>query len=299
MLDILRGRAGRISVEGCRLLKEFSGMHPKNKPGDSVVFISPSGNQFWNGLPPAGKQVQTQLLPEIDRFSELVRVLSRNLPTTAQQGLTDTLEQVRNAVEQSTSTWWKTPDEAVQGFRELADGVVTTLAEYFGATTDTVLAIPDTNALIANPDIEHWQFDGFQQFQIVLTPTVLGELDKLKVNHRNQAVRDKATEVIRRIKEYRRRGILQEGVPIVKDLITLRAIAPEPNMSQTLSWFDPNNNDDRFLATAVEIIRDNLRSTVFLVTSDINMQNKAHMAGIPFREVPPEPVRQWNCTTTG
>jgi predicted ribonuclease YlaK len=63
-------------------------------------------------------------------------------------------------------------------------------------------------------------------------------------------------------------------------------------MSQTLSWFDSTNADDRFLATALEIIRANMGAIVFIVTSDINMQNKAEMAGIPFREVPAQSVEQ-------
>lgn len=286
MLDLLRIRAERISEEGARLLKDFSGMNPANRPGDSVVIISPSGDYFWDDLPPGGRQIQARLLPEIDRFSELVRAVIRNLPDGVQQDFARTLEEIRRAIDQNGTTWWKTKDEAVEGSRKLIDEIVTTLEGYCGGPILEVLSISDTNALIRNPDVEHWQFDGVGHFTLILVPAVLSELDKHKINHRNQEVRDKASTLIRKIKEYRRRGSLQDGVTVVRDQISLRAIAIEPNMAKSLSWFDSGNADDRFLATTLEIIRANLSAITFVVTSDINMQNKAEMAGIPFHEVP-------------
>jgi hypothetical protein len=292
MLNILRARAGRISEEGIRLLKDFSGMHPANTSYDSVVFISPSGNHFWNDLPLEGKKIQTRLLPEIDQFTELVCTVARNLPRASQKDLRDVLKAIRSAVEQNGTTWWKTKDEAVDGFRKSIDEVLTTLADYYGTSSKAALAIPDTNALLGNPDVEHWRFEGAGHFTIILTPTVLSEIDVLKIGHKSQDVRDKAVKLIRKFKEYRRRGSLIEGISVVKDSVSLRAIALEPDMSQTLPWLEATNADDRFLATALEVIRKNLGVRVFIVTSDINMQNKAEMAGIPSREVPAQRAGQ-------
>lgn len=292
MLDILRARAERICESGCQLIKEFSGIHPANTANDSLVLVSPSGDQFWNDLPSGGKQIQAKLLPELDRFSKLVCTLIRNLPGTAQQDMISTLETIRNAIEQDGTTWWKTKAEAVDGFRGLINQIIATLGKYCATAPSIFLAIPDTNTLLGNPDIEHWRFEDAVHFTVILTPTILSELDRHKVNHRNQEVRDKASTLIRKIKEYRRRGSLHDGVPIVTDLVSLRSIASEPDMLQTLSWFDSTNADDRFLATALEVIRGNMGAVVFIVTSDINMQNKAEMAGIPFREVPAQSVDQ-------
>ena len=288
MLDILRARAERILKDGVRLLEDFSGMHPASRPSGPVTFIYLSGDQIWNDLPSGGKQIQVRLLPEIDRFAELVRTLTQDLPNASQRDLNGVLKRVRGSVEQNGATWWKTKNEAVDGFRKLIDQVVATLDDFYGISSNVTLAIPDTNALLGNPNVEHWQFGGMDQFTLILTPTVLSELDVHKVNHRNQAVRDKAFKIIRKIKEYRRRGSLHEGVVIVNGRVSLRSIASEPNMSQTLPWFDSNNADDRFLATTMEVIRNNLGDRVFIVTSDINMENKAEMAGIPFCEVPAE-----------
>ena len=286
MLDMLRARAEQIRDEGVRLLSEFSGMHPVNTPSDSVIILSLSGDQRWNDLPPEGKQAQVRLLPEVDRFAELIRALTRNLPGSSYQKLEAALKRIRSAIDQDEGTWWKTRDEAVDGFRGLIDEVTATLEDYHGSPPSVVLVIPDTSALLVNPDIEQWQFEDVDHFTIVLTPTVLSDLDRHKVNHRNEDVRDKASKLIRKIKEYRRRGPLHGGVSIVKGQVSLRSIAYEPNMPESLSWFDATNADDRFLATALEEIRANLGARVFIVTSDINMQNKAEAAAIPFREVP-------------
>lgn len=286
MLDIIKARAERISQEVVRLLEDFSGMHPANKGNDVVVIINLSGDHYWNNLPPDGKKIQAALLPEVDRFGELVLSLSQNLPNKAQRDLSNTLQRIRNTIDQHGATSWGTKNEAVIGFRGLIAKVITTLENFCATSQDIALVIPDTNALLGNPDIEHWEFDGVAHFTIILTPTILSELDTHKINHKNEVVRSKATTLIRKIKEYRRRGSLLEGISVVKDRVSLRSIANEPNMSKTLSWFDVTNADDRFLATTLEIIRGNIGANTFIVTSDINMQNKAEMTGIPFHETP-------------
>ena len=83
MLDVLRGRAERICDDGVRLLKEFSGMHKM----EVNTTVSRQYWEVWNDLPTGGKQIQTRLLTEVDRFSELVRTLTRNLPSTPQADL--------------------------------------------------------------------------------------------------------------------------------------------------------------------------------------------------------------------
>ena len=59
-------------------------------------------------------------------------------------------------------------------------------------------------------------------------------------------------------------------------------------MSETLSWFVADNKDDQFLAACIEVMRSHLRSAVVLVTRDINLQNKAEFARLPFTEPPEE-----------
>jgi predicted ribonuclease YlaK len=67
-----------------------------------------------------------------------------------------------------------------------------------------------------------------------------------------------------------------------------QALAVEPKFEETLPWLDPVNNDDRILASMIEVMRRYPRSLVALVTRDINLQNKAEFARVVFIE-PPEP----------
>lgn len=286
MFEVIRARAERIREHGLRLINEYSHLHPVNRPGDLLVRINPSGDHSWDELPPAGKQLQADLLAEVDRFSKLFRVLTQDLPPDVKRELDGVLSQIRTSVEQNGRTWWNTTTEAANEFAKLVDQLVTTREAYSGLPSGEAVVIPDTNALLANPEIEGWRFPGVKRFTLVLTPTILSELDSHKVNHRNESIRKKATKIIQKLKEYRRRGPVHEGVTVVAGHVSLRFIATEPDMSRSLSWFDPQNADDRFLASTLEILRTNMTTTVFIVTSDINMQNKAEMASIPFREVP-------------
>ena len=115
---------------------------------------------------------------------------------------------------------------------------------------------------------------------------MLSELDKLKNDHRNQSVQSKAKKIINKIKEYRRRANILTGIPIIKGKITLYSIAVEPNFDRAFTYLNPENNDDRLIASTMEIIRKNAHSTIYLVTGDLNQQNKAAFSSIPFLETP-------------
>ncbi len=286
MLDILREQAEGIRNSGIKLLSEYSSMSPENSPDDMLVIIDINGSNRWKPLPEPGKRLQVQLLPEIDQFASVIKAITSNMPETVQAQLSDAVVAIRNAVEQDKNTWWNSPEEAAKGFGSHLDEISATLGEYFDTAPESIMAVADTNALLANPDIERWTFDGVESFEIVIVPTVLAELDGHKVNHRNPDVRDKASSLIQRFKEYRRRGPLGKGVPIVKGRISLRTVAIEPDMNRTLPWLDQRNADDRFLASTIEIIRQQPAARTFVVTSDINLQNKAEVASVPFKEVP-------------
>ena len=57
-------------------------------------------------------------------------------------------------------------------------------------------------------------------------------------------------------------------------------------MNYTLGWLDPSNNDDRIIANALELQRTYPSDKVVLVTGDINLQNKAELAKLPYAEPP-------------
>lgn len=149
-----------------------------------------------------------------------------------------------------------------------------------------IVVVPDTNALISCSDFASYQIvAGQPEFTLVIMPTVLSELDQLKVTARDNGFREKVKSIITRIKGLRGQGSLIEGV-IINRRVTVRMEAREPDFERTLSWLDSGNNDDRIVASILELQRQEPSAVVILSTGDINLQNKAEMAHIPFVEPP-------------
>jgi PIN domain len=286
--DNLQEMADEISEMLRTLLLEHSSIYEWNTDDGPVVIIDAYGNYSYHELPQAGRQIQAKLLEEYRRFGSLLKVLLREQPSDALQQLEEAETVLVRTIEQQ-HTWCETTQEALDRATGALQAQLGLLNNLYGPTGGDVVYVPDTNALLYNPAIEKWEFDGVPRFTLVVTPTVLSELDDQKVNHRNEAVRDKAEKLIRQMKGYRQRGRLASGVPLVSGRSTILTIATEPNMQITLPWLDPKNNDDRYLATVIEIMRLRPRSVVLAVSRDINFQDKAELARIPFVE-PPEPM---------
>jgi len=268
------------------LLMNYSSIYNVNKPGDSIVLISPSGDYAYEKLTEQGRQVQAELLEKYHRFYELVNVLLRNQPKDTLVELSKVNKILLNTIEQNNKTWCKNTTEALDKAVQALKMQCKFLNRLYDPFEGEVIFVPDTNALIYNPNLESWTFLECPQFSLFLLPTVLSELDLLKINHRNVEVRNKSESLIRRIKEYRRRGKLTTGVTVVKGRIKIQSIAIEPDMNTSLPWLDPDNKDDRILAGVIEVMRARPRSIVKAVSRDINFQNKAEFANIPFEEPP-------------
>jgi rRNA-processing protein FCF1 len=253
-----------------------------------------SGDFSWNTLDEAGRQVQANLLGEYRRFYSTIRVLLREHPDDTLQKMQEAdglilefIQQNQTLFSDNRETHFARADGALTSMICLLDGL-------YGQSDERLMLVPDTNALIFNPAIEKWAFAGAPQFSIVFTSPVLSELDGLKINHRVETVRDKAEKVIRQLKEYRRRAEasgkrLVDGVDLVSGTSQVITLATEPRMQDSLPWLDPNNKDDQLLANVIEVMRTRPRSPVWLVTRDINLQNKAEYANVPFVE-PPDPI---------
>ena len=195
---------------------------------------------------------------------------------------------VTNPIEQNRDPWQGDLAAIGNKAKESLDGQIELLTGLYDSSEGEALVVADTNALLFNPSLEKWQFADYSPFTIVLTPSVISELDQHKVNHKVETVRQKAESLIRRIKDYRRRGNILQGVPLVKGVSQVRALALEPSFGASLSWLDAANNDDRLIASMIDVMREHCRSDVVLVTRDLNLQNKAEFAGLPYVE-PPDP----------
>ena len=270
------------------LLLNHSSIYEWNRPGGPIVVISAHGNYAYRELDEAGRRIQSKALEEYRRFSALLNVLLRGQPKDSLRFLSKSDTVLTRTIEQQ-HTPCKNTQEALDRAVEALQAQLDLVKHLYDSSSGEAAYVPDTNALLYNPGLETWAFDKTPKFTLILVPAILSELDALKINHRNETVRQKAETMIRQIKEYRRRGNLTEGVPIVKDKIDIVAIATEPSVETSLPWLDPENKDDRFLAAVIEVMRNRPRSPIVIVSRDINLQNKAEFARIPFVE-PPEPA---------
>jgi PIN domain len=268
------------------LLERSGDLRDVNKPSDSIVFVGL--HYAWGDLDQEGRRLQSRLLDEYGRLAALIRALLKTLPAEGARRLDQAQSDLEELIDQSHLTWVKTREEAFAKAEQALDAQLELIEHLHDPLEGDPIYVPDTNALAWNPDLETWRFDGVRRFTLILTATVLGELDRLKVEHRSPDFRAKAEGVINRIKSYRARGPLPKGVVLRRHVSTLRAIAIEPQVEGTLPWLDPENNDDRILASLIEVMRQHPRTPVILVTLDINLQNKAEYAGLPFVE-PPDP----------
>jgi hypothetical protein len=268
------------------LLSDHSELYLWNT-GDSGIFHT-SGNHAYRNLSAEGKQLQSRLFEEYSAFADLVGVLLREQPDKARKSHDKHRKTVLASIEQEGLTWRCSIDEEWNFASKALRAQIDSIENLYSASGEDVVVVPDTNALLWNATLEDWSFNWAGVFELCLVPTVLNELDSLKVNHRNADVREKAEGLIRRIKGYRDRGNLRDGVPLRKGVSHLRSIAVEPDLDDSLPWLDASNSDDRLVATFIEVMRRNPRSVVVLVTRDLNLQNKLEFARLPFAE-PPDP----------
>lgn len=275
--------AQRLKADVRVLLEQHSRLSPPLH-AEPIVILGP--NHFWADLSVEARRLQTKILNDYKKYRDLIGVLIRGLTDESQRAFKEANDLILRHVEQDYATWCETKQEATDQTLAAFDRIQNVVDRLY-SPDGVSLVVSDTNALVANPNLDRWRFDWCDSFTIVFTPIVLAELDELKVSHRNPNVREKAERVIRRIKELARRGDPHVGVPVINNRITARSVAVEPNMNETLPWLDATNNDDRFLASVIEIMRENVRSTVTIVTGDVNLQNKAGFARIPFCEPPP------------
>ena len=255
-----------------------------NGDGSSILFVGPHFG--FADLDLEGKRLQSRVREEHRRFAALSRSLLRGQADDVLRRLSSNDDTIRSVIDR-VMVWESTTGKAMETVREAMRETLEMVSCLDDPSEGAVILVPDTNALIHSPAIQSWAFDSIPAFEMLLVPTVLSEMDELKTNHRQPAVRDKVKSIIRQIKEFSRRGSIGEGVSVVDGRIRIRAFAVEPDVQDALPWLDPGVLDDRILASTVEAMRAHTRSTVCLVTGDLNLQNKAAFAGVAYIE-PPE-----------
>jgi hypothetical protein len=229
--QLLLEHADRIR-EGINDLLDRSSMTQTDRDWGSAVWLGPTGE--WGKLEVEGHRVQSRVLEEYRRFFETITVLLRGLPPAALHKLEESDASIRIPLEQSELSWLKSIEHARSSALSALETQCALLDRLHDGGDGADVYLPDTNALLHYVDLERWQFPESDTFELVLGPSILVELDELKINHRNPDVRQKAEGLISRIKGYRTRGQLTQGVPLRKPASTIRAIGTEPRLDDSL-----------------------------------------------------------------
>jgi len=254
-----------------------------------IVVVQP--DYTWAKLDDEGRLAQDKALRYFAKLFESIDYLFEEKHKDLKHQVNEIKDAYRYWIERNKRGWdWGLPSD-IQEVRADLDTKTEKLKELMewlkGTSPSGYILIPDTNSLIMNPEINTYgQKIGLNSnnYYVVYIPTVLSELDRLKVVHRDDTFRKKVESVIKRIKGYRSQGNIHDGITVY-ETITVKMIAAEPNMNSTLPWLNSDNNDDRIVATCLELQREYAGSIVMLITADINLQNKAQMALLPFGEV--------------
>lgn len=91
MVEVLLRRGENLVDTTENFLRDECKLVPINSPGDSFPLITWK-THYWSDLTSTGKQAQPVLLTEFRRFADLLRVLSRELPSEPKQTLIEHLE---------------------------------------------------------------------------------------------------------------------------------------------------------------------------------------------------------------
>ena len=287
-----RLRAELDDIEGIALdILDRSTIRSIDNEYDGIVVIT-AAEREWAPSDPA---LAADRMAALGRWRPLLGRLEKLFPHPTPQ-VTSTLEEAGGLgtrwLERPEDYDYDIPPTTTEAQRLLSDrfralrGLVDLAA---GGGDGPLRLVPDTNAVIGNPDLASYsRAVATTTFDVHLVPTVLRELDQLKDRSPSPDVRQKAQDFIRRLKGLRDKGSLATGVTLTKT-IAVRAEPREIDARAQLDWLDPTVPDDRILGCALELQLRYPSSAIVLITSDLNLQNKADAAGVPYAETPPDP----------
>lgn len=250
------------------------------------------GKHIWKELPLEGKQLQSKLNEIHQIYTSKIKLFLRSLPTYPYSEAMSEADYIKHIILQDLFPDHYSMDIIMEQIDKSFKFINNSLKTIYTYSSNSILLVVDANALLYNTMIDKWGFADFDKFIIVLTPTLISELDDIKTNQRKtQELRTKARTIINQINEYDRRGDILKSVNVFDNKIFIMSEPLEPNFQYTLSFLNPNIKDDRYVATALEIMRKHNASQVYLVTADFNLKQKCRMSSVPVL-LPPEPIEK-------
>ena len=175
---------------------------------------------------------------------------------------------------------------AIVLFGTTCDKFIEFLDQITSANDTNPIFIIDTSAIVDCPDVSQMsKLINVITATFIFPSTTISELDNLKTGKKDENFRRKLTTAINNLSEMTKMGNILDGIGLPNGII-VKMLAAEPDFSTLPQWLDPSINDDRIVASAIELQRNSPKSIITILTNDINMQNKGSLAGIPVMKVP-------------
>ncbi|MFZ1322005.1 MAG: hypothetical protein WAT71_10670 [Ignavibacteria bacterium] len=232
MKDLLISEIKLIQEDIKTLFLNHSQIYYENYSGGGILVVAP--DYHFIELDEAGKKLQNKIFKSWNKtFPKVFFLLSQAHPQDLREVEKYEKWIIQN-IQQTYGTYKRNVDEVWNETLEYFTPILNCINSSYSKTEGKVILIADTNSLLYNPNVEKWRYDDFVTFTMILTSTVLSELDLLKINSRNESVRNKSKTIINKIKEYRRRGNLIDGVDVVKNKISILTDPLEPDFENSL-----------------------------------------------------------------
>lgn len=246
----------------------------------SKIIMSGAGDYEWAELNDNGRRIQEQLLNDYKRFINLFRFLSTDLTDRQQSVLDASVQKVFTIIEQNAFLFKMNKEEEFNSAMKAIDLQSRLIAALYEVTDEYCLLIPDSSALVANSEIEKWNFEEIDKFKIVLLPIVVNEFDKVTTH--NEQIQNKIKS---KLLEYAKFGNIFEGVKINEQNV-IKYAGNLPKTKNSLAGLDINNGYDQVIASYFEIVRTNPHTQVILITANPTLQAKAQLANVAMIEPP-------------
>jgi hypothetical protein len=279
MINKLINSLDNISNSMLVLMDEIPLVYKQNKSIPGYTMIAP---EFYWELDNTHVLKQMKLLNQYHIFIEVLRIYFQKAPVNLIRKFESANKNIRSSLDFNGENSDK--GTTISNFKNKIDELNGFINILNSDSSEEIILVPDTNSLIREADPHKYVTLHGHKFTFLLLPSVLSELDSLKMNFGRPELKEKAKKIIKRIKGWRKQGSLNQGV-ILHSTITVMTEFKEPNMSKTLSWLDSNTNDDRIIASIINLHIKEPSSRVVLVTGDINLQNKADAAFIEVAEL--------------
>lgn len=135
------------------------------------------GEDVWGELDAPSRQIQSKALEEYRGLSSVLEYFFKEQPENTIRTFQEEKKVILNVIQQEwdQDTYFGNCDQAFSKAKEALNTQIDLLKRLHTISPNKFVVVPDTNALLFNPDLQDWSFDSFEQFTIILSPTVVSE----------------------------------------------------------------------------------------------------------------------------